>query len=116
MCLERSVVTFYYEGWRFWCFLYKSLFGAFGVNLNAIWRSRIIYYFRLVFMQKNKKITKIKNKNKVTISQRSLLNKLHVCGKIFSCHKTPLRDGFHSNNALIRGGAFNLGTPYLKAF
>jgi len=27
-----------------------------------------------------------------------LLNKLHVCGKIISFHKTPLRDGFHSNN------------------
>jgi len=30
---------------------------------------------------------------KVTIYQRSLLNKLHVRGKIISCHKTPLKDG-----------------------
>jgi len=36
-----------------------------------------------------------------------LLNKLHVCGKIISCHKSsPLRDGFHSNNAWTRGRAW----------
>jgi len=34
--------------------------------------------------------------SKVTTSQRSLLNKLQVYGKIISCHKTPLRE---NNNA-----------------
>jgi len=30
--------------------------------------------------------------------------KLHVCGKIISCHKTPLQ--LHSNNVWMRGGAW----------
>jgi len=29
---------------------------------------------------------------RVTISQRSLLNKLHLCRKIILCHKTHVRD------------------------
>jgi len=38
------------------------------------------------------------------VNQRSLLNKLHVCGKIISGHKSPLRDGFHSNNHECEAG------------
>jgi len=31
------------------------------------------------------------------------LNKLHICGKIISCHKTPLRDGFHTTHEYEAG-------------
>jgi len=32
------------------------------------------------------------------------LNKLHVCGKIISCHKPPLRDGFQATTHEYEAG------------
>jgi len=43
------------------------------------------------------------------------LNKLHVCEKIISCHKTPVRDGFIATTREYEAGLdkkINSGTPY----
>jgi len=55
--------------------------------LFSIQRSQIIFLLRPVSFHTNKNYNGFVTK--VTISQRSFLNKVHVCREIISCHKTP---------------------------